>query len=257
MDEADGRRFPEQRRPQEGRRAPVTGGDDRRLGRGSEPLDQRLERWMSRGRELVDGVSGARPGARPGGPPNGRRGGLPPQGNGGLGAGGITPGGLGRWVEDRLDWLLDDDSDDDWREPWQAQPPRAARSSERPPGPTPSAPPLRVSANSLRREDSGSAPAPATPAPGRRRSLEAISRRSPTPEAAADPAPGEDNGAWPDDASFSLPRWQRPLSGPSAQPLPLPRSGPPTAAGPSPGPDGGEGGGGPGGRPLPRSTRRR
>ena len=71
MDEADGRRIPEQRRPQDGRRAPVAGWDDRRLGRGSEPLDQRLERWVSRGRELVDGVSGARPGARPSSSPNG------------------------------------------------------------------------------------------------------------------------------------------------------------------------------------------
>jgi hypothetical protein len=257
MDEADGRRFPEPRRPQDGRRAPVAGWDDRRLGRGSEPLDQRLDRWMSRGRELVDGVSGARPGVRPGGPPNGRRGAQPPQGNGGLGAGGITPSGLGRWVEDRLDWLLDDDSDDDWREPWQAQPPRAARSFDLPPGPTPSASPPRVAASPFRRQDNGSAPIPTTPAPGRRRSLEAISRRSPTPEAAPDPAPGQDNGAWPDDASFSLPRWQRPLSSPSPEPLPSPRSRPPTATESPPGPDGGDGGISPGGRPLPRSTRRR
>ncbi|MEB3270973.1 MAG: hypothetical protein VKJ44_04930, partial [Synechococcus sp.] len=79
---------------------------ERRPAREAEPLEQRLDRWMQAGRQLVDGVSGGRPGSRsphrrPEARPGGRRG----------------LDGLGRWVEDRLDWLIDDG--DDWREPWQ------------------------------------------------------------------------------------------------------------------------------------------
>ncbi|MDP5124135.1 MAG: RNA helicase, partial [Cyanobium sp. MAG_04] len=59
-----------------------------------------LDRLMSAGRQLVDGVSGARPGSRSGNRGEGRR-----------------LAGLGRWVENKLDWILEDE--DDWREPWQ------------------------------------------------------------------------------------------------------------------------------------------
>ncbi|MFM8524123.1 MAG: hypothetical protein ACKOCM_00625, partial [Cyanobacteriota bacterium] len=71
-------------------------------------MDQRLDRWMSAGRQLVEGVSGARPGGRPGARERDGR-------------AASRPGfeGLGRWVEDRLDWLLEDE--DDWREPWQQE----------------------------------------------------------------------------------------------------------------------------------------
>jgi len=79
---------------------------ERRPGRDTEPLEQRLDRWMQAGRQLVDGVSGGRPGSRS---PS-RRVEARPGGRRGL-------DGLGRWVEDRLDWLIDDS--DDWREPWQ------------------------------------------------------------------------------------------------------------------------------------------
>ena len=68
--------------------------------RGSDPLEQRFDRLVSAGRQLVDGVSGARPGSRSSGRP-----GLP------------RLDGLGRWVEDKLDWILEEE--DDWREPWQ------------------------------------------------------------------------------------------------------------------------------------------
>lgn len=259
--------------------------EERRLGRGAEPLDQRLERWVSRGRELVDGVSGARPGARPVPTASERRaggpgGGLPPQGNGGLGAGGLSPARLGRWVEERLDWLLDDDSDDDWREPWQAAPsPQGGRRSEgRPEGRSEGrfdaiAPPPRTvrreppSMAPVRAAEVSASPAAARPgASGRRRSLEAISRRALRPEsgpvaqrpasdplvtppapAPAPPAAGEGD-AWPDDASFSLNRWQRPLRSSASDPL--------QAAPPPSGPSGANGTGA-GGRPLPRSTRRR
>jgi len=152
--------------------------------RGPDPLEQRFERLMSAGRQLVDGVSGARPGSRtaPRGPQRGgedRRPGLDR---------------LGRWVEDKLDWILDED--EDWREPWQEPAQR--------------------------------------PEPAGRRPLEAISRRG---------RPGEGGAAqedWPDDASFSIPRWQRQPVVP--QPLAVEAPDPqPSATG----------------RPLPRSTRRR
>ena len=186
-----------------------------------DPLDQRLDRWVSAGRQLVEGVSGARPGTRPAPRPGESRSGARP---GGARAPALE--GLGRWVEDRLDWLLEDG--DDWREPWQEAPgPAGGWSPTRP---------------STARPGGGGGAGEQRP----RRSLEAISRRGPVP-AAADP---ED---WPDDASFSLPRWQRPVIRP--QPVttprpttprpttPLPEASPPEVPAP--------------GRPLPRSSRRR
>ena len=152
--------------------------------RGPDPLEQGFDRLVSAGRQLVDGVSGARPGSR-----------TAPRG--------AQPGGedrrpgldrLGRWVEDKLDWILDED--EDWREPWQEPAQR--------------------------------------PEPAGRRPLEAISRRGRPAEGGA---AQED---WPDDASFSIPRWQRQPAVP--QPLAVEVPDPqPSATG----------------RPLPRSTRRR
>lgn len=152
--------------------------------RGPDPLEQGFDRLVSAGRQLVDGVSGARPGSRTA-PRGAQRGGDDRR-----------PGldRLGRWVEDKLDWILDED--EDWREPWQEPAQR--------------------------------------PEPAGRRPLEAISRRG---------RPGDAGAAqedWPDDASFSIPRWQRQ----PAAPQPLPVDAPdPQASG--------------AGRPLPRSTRRR
>jgi hypothetical protein len=228
--------------------------DGRRPGRGApEPLDQRLDRWVSRGRELVDGVAGARPGSRMVGP---EAAGL---GHRGLGAGGLNPARLGRWVEERFDWLLDDDGDDDWREPWQepareirrrpAAPaaggsPDAARRQERPSDPW--AAPPSVSA-SPRRSD----PQPRRAVTSERRSLEAVSRRPsqignlespPQPLSGGAGAPIDGAEAWPDDASFTLQRWQRTPRSPGPAPLAADPSAPPAAAP---------------GRPLPRSTRRR
>jgi len=172
-----------------------------------------VNRWVSRGKQLVDGVSGARPGGRPPGRPGERR-------------PGERPGfdGLGRWVENKLEWLLEDG--DDWREPWE---------EEAPLPPSGEAAVVR-----------------SAPAAGRvRRPLEAVSRRGRRQAAPAPPAPQEASdpqGAatddWPDDAAFSLPRWQRgegqaQRKGVEAAPPP---PSPPTE---------------PGGRPLPRSSRRR
>ncbi|MFM7465476.1 MAG: hypothetical protein ACKO28_08420 [Cyanobium sp.] len=164
-----------------------TRGDTRPSRKG---LEDRLETWVSRGRELVDGVSGTRPGTRPS-----------IRGGERMGPGG-RPGldGLGRWVEGRLDWLLDDP--EDWREPWQ-EPERPTR------------PPL-----------------------------DAISRRgrppveTPRAKPAEAPTPSQD---WPEEESFSVPRWRREDPTPTRPVNPL--ADPPPVVSP--------------GRPLPRSTRRR
>lgn len=281
MDEAQDRRggweAAERGSPQ--RRAAARAGLPERGGRGgSEPLDQRLERWVSRGRDLVDGVSGARPGGRGPAAPGRSAGGRPGAAAGGA-AGGFNPAGLGRWVEERLDWLLDDDSDDHWREPWQEAAPRqgmgdrsqawgnaegqrraqAWRSAERDrPQASPEAAgseqaaPLSPPAQA-RVGAEGRAPA----APSRRRGLEAVSRRQGQPEAPARaPATGEED-AWPDEETFSVNHWRRPE--PRRGPDPLQpqssRGASQPAAGPAEAPlsrSQTEGG-----RPLPRSTRRR
>ncbi|MEB3322439.1 MAG: RNA helicase [Synechococcaceae cyanobacterium] len=137
-----------------------------------ERLEERLDRWVSRGRRLVDGVSGTRPGSRAPARPGERR---------GAGRGG--PGGLGRWMEDRLDWLLEDG--DDWREPWEEPAPDAAeRVPARP----------RRPLEAISRRGRGAVPPPEAD-PG------AEPRRDPEGAAAAE--------EWPDDADFSLPRWRR------------------------------------------------
>ncbi|MEI6029913.1 MAG: hypothetical protein WCQ20_01960 [Synechococcaceae cyanobacterium ELA739] len=240
------------------------GGDPRRAARDGQPLEQRLDRWVSAGRQLVDGVAGSRPGSRPPARAGeGRAGGLGPGRSGGF-------DGLGRWVEQRLDWLLDDG--EDWREPWQESGPRSPSPSIHP-NPTldPWAP--RGAANpaagfpALERVPAGGAtavnggsqgrsadardpsarPTPAgslqPPAAAPRRRLEALSRRGLAGVQAsqpAAPAAAPDDDAWPDDESFSLPRWQRSAAG----------SRPPEPAAPAADPAEATG------RPLPRSTRR-
>ncbi|MEB3264104.1 MAG: RNA helicase [Synechococcus sp.] len=219
--------------------------------RGADPLEQRLDRWVSAGRQLVDGVSGARPGSRPaarGGP---ARGGPP---------GGSLPrlDNLGRWMEDKLDWLLEDG--DDWREPWEQ--PEPSGEMRRRPEPRDAEPRVGARAgdprtSSPRRDEprfgSGGS-VPSGPARSNRRPLEAISRRGApalrpaatfnAPAAEAAPATAEAAEGWPSDDDFSLPRWQRPSGPPASNREESPGSMPapnPAAAG----------------RPLPRSSRRR
>jgi hypothetical protein len=172
-----------------------------------ERLDERVDRWLDRGRRLVDGVSGTRPGARAGGRGAERRGDARP-----------SAAGIGRWVEDRLDRLLEDD--DDWREPWEEG--EQARTAA----------PRRAAG---------------------RRPLEAVSRRvarpAPAQESPARPTAGAEAAAaaedWPDDEAFTPSRWRRGEAARStADPAPRPRG---TAA---PEPRRGR-------RPLPRSSRRR
>jgi hypothetical protein len=190
----------------------VSRGDTRGDSRASRKgLEDRLDTWVSRGRELVDGVSGTRPGTRPSG-----RGGerLGPAGRSGL-------DGLGRWVEGRLDWLLDDR--DDWREPWQE--------TERPApdrwGPSPS--PQRLTRPPLDAISRRGRPLTSPGGSG----VEAVGAKPAEP-----PTPSPD---WPEEESYSVPRWQRENPSPSRPANPL--------ADPAPV--------APPGRPLPRSTRRR
>jgi hypothetical protein len=142
--------------------------------RGSDPLEQRLDRLVSAGRQLVDGVSGARPGSRSSGRP-----GLP------------RLDGLGRWVENKLDWILEEE--DDWREPWQEA------KSQQEAKPQPGSVDLR--------------PEPRAEIRPRRRPLEAISRRR------AQPQPPE-AAEWPSDDAFVVPRWQRGDAAPAPQAMP-------------------------------------
>ncbi|MDH4404784.1 MAG: hypothetical protein QE276_02020 [Cyanobium sp. D14.bin.5] len=133
-----------------------------------------LDRLVSAGRQLVDGVSGARPGSRSGNRGESRR-----------------LSGLGRWVENKLDWILEDE--DDWREPWQEARPELS-SQARP-----------------------------------RRRLDAISRRSAEPlrgQPSQEREPQErEPEEWPEDDAFALPRWQwQPSTAPQSQPQSQPPS---------------------------------
>ena len=91
---------------------------------------------------------------------------------------------VGRWVGDKIDWLMDEE--EDWRDPVE--------------------PPLRTES-------------PA--ASSRKRPLDAISRRqgvgqqivAPVPE--PQPTYGEADNSWPDDESFRVERWSRSAAPPS------------------------------------------
>jgi hypothetical protein len=188
--------------------------DSRRPRRGDsrpEPrLEQRLDQWMSAGRQLVDGVAGTRPGSRG----DGRSGGA------------LRLNQVGRWVETKLDWLLEDD--EAWRESWE-EPDRARRQPE-----------------ASRLTDSR----PVQPSRSRRQPLQAISRRTAPVQAPSqtsaqspaqpvqqpDPSQLQD---WPEDDSFTVNRWSR-TDQPARQPSP-----PDQAASR------------PVGRAVPRSSRRR
>ena len=188
--------------------------DSRRPRRGDsrpEPrLEQRLDQWMSAGRQLVDGVAGTRPGSRGDGRPGGA----------------LRLNQVGRWVETKLDWLLEDD--EAWRESWE-EPDRARRQPE-----------------ASRLTDSR----PVQPSRSRRQPLQAISRRTAPVQAPSqtsaqspaqpvqqpDPSQLQD---WPEDDSFTVNRWSR-TDQPARQPSP-----PDQAASR------------PVGRAVPRSSRRR
>ena len=181
--------------------------------RSPDPFDRRLDRWLDTGRQLVDGVSGARPGRRSVDRLDGAS----------------RLDAVGRWVGDRIDWLLDEE--EDWRDPPE---PSSRWDSPRSPS--------RPAASSGRTERPVAA--------RRKRPLEAVSRRQPVlpPPQVAEPAQPQEpdpiqvqaDEVWPDDDSFRLDRWKRSGSGRSpVEPAPL--AAPRTTSR----------------RPLPRSSRRR
>ena len=114
--------------------------------------DRRLDTWIETGRQFVDGVSGRRPGQR---------------------RSSFDLDSVGRWVGDKVEWLLEDD--DAWREPWQ-ETDRPMRSGKRP-------------LEAISRRGCQAASAPSVPA-------------------MTTPAPGSVDD-WPEDDSFRVDRWQR------------------------------------------------
>jgi hypothetical protein len=174
--------------------------------RRDDQLDRRLDQWLETGRQLVDGVAGTRPGRRSGVAGRAGR------------SSGASLDAVGRWVGDKIDWLLDEE--DDWREPWEPEP--AART---------------VRDRSSARVDAIAGDSRAVSTGGKRR-LQAISRRQPPLIAAAnEPAvvtpPGattssvssgrpvqNSDDAWPDDDSFRVERWQRSQARVQSQPSP-------------------------------------
>ena len=138
--------------------------EDKRLrgSRSRDPLDRRMDQWLETGRQFVDGVSGRRPGQR---------------------RASQALDSVGRWVGDRIEWLMEDD--EAWREPWQ-EPSAEVR-------------------------------------PNGKRPLEAISRRRAAPQQPqphggsaasdateqADSQLSEASDQWPDDETFQVPHWQR------------------------------------------------
>ena len=178
--------------------------------RSPDPLDRRLDRWLDTGRQLVDGVSGARPGRRSLDRLDGAS----------------RLDAMGRWVGDRIDWLLDEE--DDWREvsersqSWQSARPKPAEVSPSVERSTPSRP---------------------------KRPLQALSRRQPVlpppVTSASSVSPSGEEDVWPEDDSFRVDRWKRSANRDAlADSAPSPTAASPTSRSSSR-------------RPLPRSSRRR
>ena len=129
-----------------------------RLERSRDPRDRRLDQWLETGRQLVDGVAGRRPGQR---------------------RPGLDLDSVGRWVGDKVEWLLEED--DDWREPWQDSAESKAR---------------------------GKQPLQAISRRSRQRSMPTAAFQPPptaTPSVPETSGPDE----WPDDDLFQVQRWQR------------------------------------------------
>ena len=129
-----------------------------RLDRSRDPRDRRLDQWLETGRQLVDGVAGRRPGQR---------------------RPGLDLDSVGRWVGDKVEWLLEED--DDWREPWQ---------------------------NSSEYKARGKQPLQAISRRSRARSMPTAAFQPP-PIAAPSVAETSGPDEWPDDDLFQVQRWQR------------------------------------------------
>jgi hypothetical protein len=130
-----------------------------RLERSRDPRDRRLDQWLETGRQLVDGVAGRRPGQR---------------------RPGLDLDSVGRWVGDKVEWLLEED--DDWREPWQDSAEPMARRKQ---------------------------PLQAISRRSRQRSMPAAAPQPPPPTAAPSVAESSAPDDWPEDDLFQVQRWQR------------------------------------------------
>ena len=126
--------------------------------------DRRLDTWIETGRQFVDGVSGRRPGQR---------------------RSGFDLDSVGRWVGDKVEWLLDED--DNWREPWQESA-RMTRGGKRPLD--------AISRRSQRRFASAAPPSEPRPTP-----------QAPLAQELDSPIASMED--WPEDDSFRVQRWQR------------------------------------------------
>ena len=128
--------------------------------RSKDPLERRMDQWFETGRQFVDGVAGNRPGQRSPRKP-------------------VSSGldNVGRWVEDKIDWFLEEE--DDWSEPWELE----QEEKE-----------INISSN--------------------KRPLKAISLR--TTKSIAPSQLGrnmhEEEDLWPDDATFRVNKWERQAS---------------------------------------------
>ena len=63
-----------------------------------DPIERQMDKWVKTGRQLVDGVSGNRPGKRL----NQNRSGFED---------------MSRWVGKKIDWFFEDEDEDDWSNP--------------------------------------------------------------------------------------------------------------------------------------------
>lgn len=160
--------------------------------RSKDSRDRRMDQWLETGRQFVDGVSGRRPGQR---------------------RSSIDLDSVGRWVGDRIEWLLEDD--EDWREPWQD--PREKdvlnRSVKRP---------LNAISRRVQRPSSSpngvgpSSQQPSSPKPSFQPPPLSHSPGLEDPTPASSP----DADAWPDDESFRVEHWTRGNEASSRRALP-------------------------------------
>ena len=65
--------------------------------RSREPLDRKMDKWLQTGRQVVDGVSGNRPGQRRGAWREKET--------------SVNLEKVGRWMEEKIDWFFEDDYD--------------------------------------------------------------------------------------------------------------------------------------------------
>ena len=159
-----------------------------------ERRERRRDVWLETGRQIVDGVSGRRPGQR---------------------RSSLDLESVGRWVGDKVEWLLEEE--DDWREPWQEPSLRSGRRSKRP-----------LEAISRRQPS----PSFGSPTVGQKSSQQAVTGQSPVKPPSIPMASPRDVGSaeeWPEDDSFRVDRWQRSRSSqsdaaPQVDPSPVRRA---------------------------------